>query len=43
VKGLHHVFRTQNRYMECPTCHRIYWQGTHWQAMMKQLEQFMKV
>jgi uncharacterized protein with PIN domain len=32
-----YVFKTQNEYMECPTCHRIYWQGTHWQAMVKQL------
>ena len=33
-----YVFRTQNQYMECPSCHRIYWKGTHWQAMTKQLE-----
>ena len=32
-----HVFKTQNQYMECPACHRIYWQGTHWQAMIKEL------
>ena len=36
-----YVFKTQNQYMECPTCHRIYWRGTHWQAMSKKLEQFM--
>lgn len=34
-----HVFRTQDRYMECPQCHRLYWQGTHWQAMTRKLEQ----
>ena len=28
-----YVFKTQNQYMECPSCHRIYWRGTHWQAM----------
>jgi Uncharacterized conserved protein len=33
-----HVFKTQNQYMECPMCHRIYWQGTHWQAMVKKLQ-----
>jgi uncharacterized protein with PIN domain len=33
-----HVFETQNQYTECPACHRIYWQGTHWQAMVKKLQ-----
>jgi len=35
-----HVFETQNFYMECPSCHRIYWRGTHWQAMRRELEMF---
>lgn len=33
------VFETQTRYTECPTCHRIYWQGTHWKAMVKKLQE----
>jgi len=33
-----HVFETQTQYTECPACHRIYWQGTHWQAMVKKLQ-----
>lgn len=33
-----YVFRTQRQYRECPFCHRIYWQGTHWQAMNRTLE-----
>ena len=33
-----YVFKTQSQYMECPSCHRIYWQGTHWEAMVKELE-----
>ena len=37
-----HVFQTQNQYMECPACHRIYWKGTHWQAMTRRIENFMK-
>ena len=37
-----YVFQTQSQYMECPACHRIYWRGTHWQAMTKKLEKFMK-
>lgn len=37
-----YVFQRQNQYRECPACHRIYWQGTHWQAMTRTLERFMK-
>ena len=33
-----YVFQTQKQYVECPACHRIYWRGTHWQAMTKKLE-----
>ena len=35
-----YVFRTQIQYMECPTCYRIYWRGTHWQAMTKRLRKW---
>jgi uncharacterized protein with PIN domain len=34
-----YVFRTQTQYMECPMCRRVYWRGTHWQAMKKKLEE----
>lgn len=37
-----HVFETQERYTECPLCHRIYWQGTHWQAMIKALKDLVE-
>lgn len=33
-----YVFKTQTQYMECPKCCRIYWRGTHWQAMLTKLE-----
>ena len=33
-----YVSKTQRYYMECPSCHRIYWRGTHWQAMNRELE-----
>jgi len=33
-----HVFETQTQYTQCPTCQRIYWPGTHWQAMSKKLQ-----
>ena len=32
-----HVFQTQDQYVECPNCHRIYWKGTHWVAMKQKL------
>ena len=38
-----YVFQTQNQYMECPACHRIYWRGTHWQAMIRKLERYAQV
>jgi len=36
-----HVLKTQSNFMECPSCHRIFWRGTHWQAMSKELKEFI--
>lgn len=33
-----YVAKTQTQYMECPGCHRIYWRGTHWKAMLNKLQ-----
>ncbi len=33
-----YVFHTQTQYMQCPACLRVYWRGTHWQRMKKELE-----
>jgi uncharacterized protein with PIN domain len=33
-----YVFKTQDQFRQCPNCQRIYWRGTHWQAMTKRLE-----
>jgi uncharacterized protein with PIN domain len=27
------VLFTQEHFMECPHCGRVYWRGTHWRAM----------
>jgi len=35
-----YVLQTQSEYVECPACHRIYWRGTHWQAMTKKLQRY---
>ena len=32
-----YVFQTQQSYRQCPTCQRVYWRGTHWEAMNKKL------
>ncbi len=34
-----YVSRTQSRYMQCPSCGRVYWHGTHWQRMKQTLEE----
>ena len=36
-----YVFRTQDQYMECPACRRIYWRGTHWEAMLDRLQRLL--
>ena len=37
-----YVYKTQDKYMECPACRRIYWKGTHWQAMIDKLNNFIR-
>lgn len=32
-----YVYRTQESYRQCPSCLRVYWQGTHWERMRKSL------
>lgn len=32
-----YVFKTQDEFVQCPICHRVYWKGTHWQAMTRRL------
>jgi hypothetical protein len=36
-----YVYKTQTQYMQCPSCHRIYWRGTHWQRMKSELEKLI--
>ena len=36
-----YVFKTQESYMECPACHRIYWRGSHWQVMCRHLKEWL--
>ena len=34
-----YVFQTQEDFITCPKCRRIYWQGTHWGKVQKTLEE----
>ena len=36
-----YVLETQSQYFQCPVCQRIYWRGTHWQRMNKEMEALM--
>jgi uncharacterized protein with PIN domain len=38
-----YVFTTQTQYVECPSCRRIYWRGTHWEAMKRKLEELANI
>jgi len=38
-----YVYKTQDQYMECPACRRIYWRGTHWKAMIREMNKFTGV
>ena len=31
------VFQTQEEFMECPSCQKLYWRGTHWHNMLQEL------
>ncbi|RKY32230.1 MAG: hypothetical protein DRP74_03115 [Candidatus Omnitrophota bacterium] len=33
-----YVFKTQENFVTCPRCNRIYWQGTHWGNVNTTLE-----
>ena len=33
-----YVFETQASFHRCPSCRKVYWQGTHWQHMSEELE-----
>ncbi len=35
-----YVFKTKEQFVECPACRRVYWKGTHWEAMTRRLQAF---
>ena len=32
------VFARQTEFWRCPSCHRVYWKGSHYDAMRRQIE-----
>lgn len=38
-----YVFKTQEDFVKCPVCNRIYWPGTHWGNALKYLEEIKLV
>jgi len=36
-----YVFKTQESFITCPTCKRIYWQGTHWGNVIETLKKII--
>lgn len=34
-----YVFQTQDDFSRCPGCKRIYWPGTHWDLLLKDLKE----
>lgn len=33
-----YVYETQSKFMKCPKCRKIYWQGSHWELVQKFLD-----
>ena len=34
------VFEIQSEFWRCPSCSRVYWRGSHWEAMLERIERF---
>jgi uncharacterized protein with PIN domain len=34
-----YVYQTQTQYMQCPACRRVYWRGSHWERMARELDE----
>lgn len=37
-----YVFKTQESFVECPQCNRVYWKGTHRQAMHRKIDNMIE-
>ena len=37
-----YVYETQDEFMRCSICNRIYWQGTHWDRILERVEKLKR-
>ena len=37
-----YIYNTQEKFYQCPICHKIFWPGTHWLQMEKKLAQILE-
>lgn len=37
-----YVFQTTGKFSVCPECKRIYWPGTHWELLNKELQKILE-
>ena len=36
-----YVFKNHDRFYACPNCNKIYWRGTHYEDIMKRINQYL--
>ncbi len=36
-----YVYKTHDRFYACPNCNKIYWRGTHYEDIMKRVNQYL--
>jgi len=37
-----YIYETQAEFRVCPICSRIYWRGTHWQGIVREMAELLK-
>ena len=37
-----YIYNSQDKFYQCPACHKIFWPGTHWLQMKKKLAQIFE-
>ena len=36
-----YVYKTLKEFSECPNCHRLYWEGSHWQHIRNKISNYL--
>jgi uncharacterized protein with PIN domain len=37
-----YVYTIHQEFVHCPACQRVYWKGTHWKSMRREMEQLQE-